>query len=115
MEGDVRLLAPCPPGMCKKGRGRRTPRPRKSTVLTSIAPPTNYYSLATLTSRRIFMSRVEPPENMRRWANHVAKEHPQVSEVLLAGDPVTSWQRLFLATSFLASTQTGMGRHFSSR
>jgi hypothetical protein len=41
------------------------------------------------------MSRVEPPENMRRWAAQVAREHPQISEVLLAGDPATSWTRSF--------------------
>jgi hypothetical protein len=41
------------------------------------------------------VNRVEPPENMRRWANQVAKQHPQVSEVLLVGDPATSWCRPF--------------------
>jgi hypothetical protein len=41
------------------------------------------------------MSRVDPPENMRRWAAQVAKQHAQVSEVLLVGDPATSWTRPF--------------------
>jgi hypothetical protein len=32
---------------------------------------------------------------MRRWAAHVAKQHAQVSEVLLVGDPAVSWTRPF--------------------
>jgi hypothetical protein len=41
------------------------------------------------------MSHVESPDNMRRWANQVAKRCPQVSEVLLVGDPAMSWTRPF--------------------
>jgi hypothetical protein len=41
------------------------------------------------------MSRIEPPENMRRWAAQVANRYAQVDEVSLVGDPAVSWTRPF--------------------
>jgi hypothetical protein len=38
------------------------------------------------------MSRIDPPDNMRRWAAHVAKQHPQINEVLQVGEPATGWR-----------------------
>jgi hypothetical protein len=37
------------------------------------------------------MNHVEPPDNVRRWANQVAKRFPQIDEVLLVGEPATGW------------------------